>query len=176
MRRGDYGELYHRVFGKGASREACRQGWKRWQDIWESGMDLFVLHPPGEPAPRPHITRASIGTILGADQAVLHRNCVPGYRRCSISIKTQKGEIDLIDRPRNEKTVRAATTLRPASAYGCSPYLIGSQTPVTTMLRPYKMNRAVFISLQARRRMKSVAATARSERGTATKSCSGPPF
>ena len=31
MDRSDYGELYHRVFGKDAPRENCRQGWERWQ-------------------------------------------------------------------------------------------------------------------------------------------------
>jgi hypothetical protein len=50
MDRSEFGELYHRVFGKGASRENCRQAWQRWQAIWGSGLDLIVLHPPGAPA------------------------------------------------------------------------------------------------------------------------------
>jgi hypothetical protein len=28
--RGEYREIYHRVFGRVARREACRAGWERW--------------------------------------------------------------------------------------------------------------------------------------------------
>ena len=56
MDRSDFGELYHRVFGKGASRKDCRQGWQRWQAIWKSGLDEMALHPPGEPVPERQAT------------------------------------------------------------------------------------------------------------------------
>jgi hypothetical protein len=49
--RSDYGEIYWRTFGKSVGREACRQGWERWQAIWRSGMDMLVLHPTGSPPP-----------------------------------------------------------------------------------------------------------------------------
>jgi hypothetical protein len=51
--RAEYGEIYHRTFGKGAGREACRDGWQRWQKVLASGAAMFVLHLPGAPMPDP---------------------------------------------------------------------------------------------------------------------------
>jgi hypothetical protein len=48
--RGDYGEIYRHAFGKSASREACQQGWERWQAIWRSGVDTLIVHPTGTTA------------------------------------------------------------------------------------------------------------------------------
>jgi hypothetical protein len=52
--RAEYGEIYHRTFGKGAAREACRKGWERWQTVLASGTSVLVLHPHGAPMPAPH--------------------------------------------------------------------------------------------------------------------------
>jgi hypothetical protein len=51
MQRSDYSKIFWRTFGKNRGREACRQGWERWQAIWRSKMDMLVLHPPGAPLP-----------------------------------------------------------------------------------------------------------------------------
>ena len=66
MDRSDYGELYHRVFGKGASREDCRLGWERWRAIWKSGLDEMALHPHGEPMPEQQATDFYLVTMCGA--------------------------------------------------------------------------------------------------------------
>jgi hypothetical protein len=52
--RAEYGEIYHRTFGKGTGREACRKGWERWQTVLASGTAVLVLHPHGAPMPAPH--------------------------------------------------------------------------------------------------------------------------
>src|SRR5262245_6608819 len=53
--RSEYGEIYHRTFGKAAKRTACREGWKRWQKVLASNLKAIVLHPPDAPifAPDP---------------------------------------------------------------------------------------------------------------------------
>jgi hypothetical protein len=51
INRGDYGELYHRTFGKSMNRQACREGWRRWQKVWASGNDGMILHRPEEEPP-----------------------------------------------------------------------------------------------------------------------------
>ena len=67
MTREEYGRLYHVVFGKAVSREACNQGWDRWQRIWKSGHTGVMLHLSGSPRPAPqeddyHIV-ASMGEL-----------------------------------------------------------------------------------------------------------------
>jgi hypothetical protein len=52
--RSDYSEIYWCTFGKSAGREACRQGWKRWQAIWRSGTDILIMHPTGTTVPIAH--------------------------------------------------------------------------------------------------------------------------
>ena len=52
--RREYGEIYHRTFGKTAGREACRDGWRRWQKVWSSGHEMLVLQRHGAPMPEPH--------------------------------------------------------------------------------------------------------------------------
>jgi hypothetical protein len=54
LERGEYGLIYHQIFGKGAGREACRRGWERWRQVLASGSDILVLHPHGAPMPAPH--------------------------------------------------------------------------------------------------------------------------
>ena len=50
--RGDYGLLYHQVFGKEATRENCRAGWERWQKVWQDEpQSVLVVHPHGEAPP-----------------------------------------------------------------------------------------------------------------------------
>jgi hypothetical protein len=51
--RAEYGEIYHRTFGKGTGREACRKGWERWQKVLASDLGAVVLHPHGAPMPDP---------------------------------------------------------------------------------------------------------------------------
>jgi hypothetical protein len=52
--RGEYGEIYHRTFGKTVGREACREGWEPWRAVLASGAAALVLHPHGTPPPAPH--------------------------------------------------------------------------------------------------------------------------
>jgi hypothetical protein len=52
--RAEYGEIYHRTFGKAAGRKACREGWERWQRVRASDLGAIVLHPHGTPVPAPH--------------------------------------------------------------------------------------------------------------------------
>jgi hypothetical protein len=52
--RGEYGLIYHQTFGKAPSGEACRDGWKRWQQLQAADHGFIVLHPDGTPMPAPH--------------------------------------------------------------------------------------------------------------------------
>ena len=67
MTREEYGKLYHMVFGKAAGREACRQGWDRWQQVWKSGYDAVVMHPldspPLAPQENDHCIVAATGEL-----------------------------------------------------------------------------------------------------------------
>jgi hypothetical protein len=66
--RAEYGEIYHRTFGKGAGREACRQGWERWQEVQKvraSGLDVLTVHCSGTPVPAPHPNDYWAFAVLG---------------------------------------------------------------------------------------------------------------
>ena len=52
--RGEYGLIYRQTFGKETGREACRDGWRRWQKVRASGATMLVLQPHGAPMPEPH--------------------------------------------------------------------------------------------------------------------------
>ena len=49
--RSEYGEIYRRTFGKDFKRQACRDGWERWQKVWANNMAGMVLHPHGTTPP-----------------------------------------------------------------------------------------------------------------------------
>jgi hypothetical protein len=36
--RGEYGEIYRRTFGKDFTRQACCEGFERWEKFWKSEM------------------------------------------------------------------------------------------------------------------------------------------
>jgi hypothetical protein len=66
--RAEYGEIYHRTFGKGAGREACRQAWERWQEVQKvraSGLDVLTVHCSGTPVPAPHPNDYWAFAVLG---------------------------------------------------------------------------------------------------------------
>jgi hypothetical protein len=49
--RGEYGEIFRRHFGNETTRQGIRNGWERWKKIWESELDVMVLHEiDGKPA------------------------------------------------------------------------------------------------------------------------------
>ena len=52
--RSEYSEIYRRTFGKTADREACHDGWRRWQKVWSSGHEVSALELHGAPMPEPH--------------------------------------------------------------------------------------------------------------------------
>ena len=50
--RSEYDEIYRRTFGKDFTRQACREGFERWQRFWASGATAMELHLIGaEPLP-----------------------------------------------------------------------------------------------------------------------------
>ena len=53
LSRAEYGRIYHQVFGKAASREACQEGWRRWQNVFAENPAI-VLHPRDTPVPTHH--------------------------------------------------------------------------------------------------------------------------
>lgn len=48
--RAEYGKIYRQLF-RNSSREACRDGWRRWQQVWAANLGAIVLHPDNVPAP-----------------------------------------------------------------------------------------------------------------------------
>jgi hypothetical protein len=63
--RSEYGKIYHQVFGKAASRGACRGGWERWQEALASNLSAIAVHPPGTPVPDSHPNDYWAFAVLG---------------------------------------------------------------------------------------------------------------
>ena len=63
--RAEYGRIYHQLFGKAGSRERCRAGWHRWQDVLAANYGAIILHPHGTPEPAPHVNDYWIFAMAG---------------------------------------------------------------------------------------------------------------
>jgi len=74
--RGEYGEIFRRTFGKSRGREACRQGWHRWEKVLATKAGAIVIHAHGAPMPNLHPTDYWAFTTLGPLRFLARINAV----------------------------------------------------------------------------------------------------